>query len=147
MSNVTANKTVIRWYNGVEYTIAELFSMQNVVIEGRSLTEIIRHVLAHGSFNPTCTITNMPRFGLAIKLVHRGDDAAEYETTETTEITDGEEYHSAETMREIEKLERKLHHAEIRLFDYRQEGSLRRAHSTRAHIGFLERRIKALYAS
>lgn len=149
MSNTT-NKTIIRWYNGVEYTIAELFNTQNVVIEGRNLTEIIQHVLAHRSFNPTSAANNMPRFGLAIKLVHRGDDAAEYETTETTkttETTDGEEHHSAETMREIEKLERELRAAEFRLWQGKNgQGSLQSIYSAMTSIDFLERQIKALYA-
>jgi hypothetical protein len=73
------------------------------------------------------------------------------ETTKTTKntkaarIINGEEHHSAETMREIEKLESKLHQAQIRLFDYSQAGLFRKVGSTKAHISFLERRIKALY--
>ena len=67
-------------------------------------------------------------------------------TPETTRVINGEEHHSAETMREINKLENQLSAAEIRLFDYKQGGSRRKVQSTQAHIAFLERRIKALYA-
>ena len=96
MNNAT-NKTVIRWYNDVTYTISELFACRsNDIIEGMGLLEIINAVLTHGSFNPICSKTGNKRFGLAITLVKRGDDANDYIKSEPSEsntvIIEGEEH-------------------------------------------------------
>ena len=146
MNNAT-NKTVIRWYNDVTYTISELFACRsNDMIEGMGLREIISAVLTHGSFNPICSKTGNKRFGLAIKLVKRGDDANDYIKSEpsdsNTVIIEGEEHLSPAIVREIDTLERKLEQAEDRLYEAKDQ---RRALSIKAHIAFIERRLKEVY--
>ena len=146
-NNVTKNnETVIRWYNDVEYTITELLATRkNDVIEGMGLVEIIKHVLEHGSFNPTCSATGNKRFGLAIKLVNRGVDASEY--TSDTMNADREESISPKIVKEIDALERKIENAEERLWSakYSTSWDYRRVDSIKAHITFLERRLKEVY--
>jgi hypothetical protein len=146
MNNAT-NKTLIRWYNDVTYTISELFACRsNDIIEGMGLLEIINAVLTHGTFNPICSKTGNKRFGIAITLVKRGDDASDYIKSETlgsnTVIIDDEEHLSPAIIREIDTLERKLEQAEDRLYEAKDQRSTL---SIKAHIAFVERRLKEVY--